>query len=125
MATGAGKTFTAITAAYRLLKFGKVNRILFLVDTKSLGEQAIIDGVNVSEDIFTIETNVTQNGAHLMKQLIEYRNRLSREKRWQQLDEEIDYKPLQLDRDIVNPSQIRTVIRTCGFTIFEPIFISL
>lgn len=40
MATGAGKTFTAITAAYRLLKFGKMNRILFLVDTRSLGEQA-------------------------------------------------------------------------------------
>lgn len=40
MATGAGKTFTAITAAYRLLKFGRMRRILFLVDTKSLGEQA-------------------------------------------------------------------------------------
>lgn len=40
MATGAGKTFTAITAAYRLLKYGNMNRILFLVDTKSLGEQA-------------------------------------------------------------------------------------
>ena len=40
MATGAGKTFTAITASYRMLKHGKMNRILFLVDTKSLGEQA-------------------------------------------------------------------------------------
>lgn len=40
MATGADKTFTAITAAYRMLEFGKMNRILFLVDTKSLGEQA-------------------------------------------------------------------------------------
>lgn len=40
MATGAGKTFTAITAAYRLLKFGGMNRILFLVDTRGLGEQA-------------------------------------------------------------------------------------
>lgn len=40
MATGAGKTFTAITSVYRLLKYAKVNRILFLVDTKSLGEQA-------------------------------------------------------------------------------------
>lgn len=40
MATGAGKTFTAITAAYRLLKYGKMKRILFLVDTKGLGEQA-------------------------------------------------------------------------------------
>ena len=40
MATGAGKTFTAITAAYRMLKYGRMRRILFLVDTKSLGEQA-------------------------------------------------------------------------------------
>ena len=40
MATGAGKTFTAITAAYRLLKFGGAKRILFLVDTRNLGKQA-------------------------------------------------------------------------------------
>lgn len=40
MATGSGKTFTAITEIYRLLKFGKAKRILFLVDTKNLGEQA-------------------------------------------------------------------------------------
>ena len=40
MATGAGKTYTAITSNYRLLKFAKAKRILFLVDTKNLGEQA-------------------------------------------------------------------------------------
>lgn len=40
MATGAGKTYTAITNTYRLLKHGKAKRILFLVDTKNLGEQA-------------------------------------------------------------------------------------
>ena len=40
MATGSGKTFTAITEAYRLLKHAKAKRILFLVDTKNLGEQA-------------------------------------------------------------------------------------
>lgn len=40
MATGAGKTFTAITAVYRLLRHTGVNRVLFLVDTKGLGEQA-------------------------------------------------------------------------------------
>ena len=34
MATGAGKTYTAITNTYRLLKFAKAKRILFLVDTK-------------------------------------------------------------------------------------------
>jgi len=40
MATGSGKTFTAITVIYRLLKYAKAKRILFLVDTKNLGEQA-------------------------------------------------------------------------------------
>jgi type I restriction enzyme R subunit len=39
MATGAGKTFTAVTASYRLLKHAKVNRILFLVDRNNLGKQ--------------------------------------------------------------------------------------
>ncbi|HND88699.1 MAG TPA: DEAD/DEAH box helicase family protein, partial [Saprospiraceae bacterium] len=40
MATGAGKTFTAINFVYRLLKFSGAKRILFLVDTRNLGEQA-------------------------------------------------------------------------------------
>jgi type I restriction enzyme R subunit len=40
MATGSGKTYTAITFIYRLLKYAKAKRILFLVDTKNLGEQA-------------------------------------------------------------------------------------
>jgi type I restriction enzyme R subunit len=40
MATGAGKTYTAITSVYRLLKHAKAKRVLFLVDTKNLGEQA-------------------------------------------------------------------------------------
>lgn len=254
MATGAGKTFTAITAAYRLLKFGKMNRILFLVDTKGLGEQAereflayrpsddnrsfselygvrrlknsflpkdaqicictiqrmysilkgeeldesaeevhfdefetadtkdpkevvynekyppeffdciivdechrsiynvwnqvleyfdsfiigltatpdkrtfaffeenivseytreqaIVDNVNVGEDVFVIETKIGKNGGHILQQQVECRDRMSREKRWKQLDEDVDYQPSQLDKDIVNFSQIRTVIKT-------------
>jgi len=38
MATGSGKTFTAITSIYRLLKHARVRRVLFLVDTRNLGE---------------------------------------------------------------------------------------
>lgn len=34
MATGSGKTFTAITAAYRLVKEGGARRVLFLVDQR-------------------------------------------------------------------------------------------
>ena len=39
MATGSGKTFTAVNAAYRLLKYGGAHRILFLVDRGNLGRQ--------------------------------------------------------------------------------------
>ncbi len=40
MATGSGKTFTAINAIYRLIKFGGARRVVFLVDRTNLGEQA-------------------------------------------------------------------------------------
>lgn len=39
MATGSGKTFTAVSFAYRLIKFAKAKRILFLVDRSNLGRQ--------------------------------------------------------------------------------------
>src|SRR5205814_10184002 len=41
MVMGSGKTFTAITAAYRLIKFGGATRVLFLVDRANLGRQAL------------------------------------------------------------------------------------
>ncbi len=40
MATGSGKTIAAITAIYRLIKYGGARRVLFLVDRSNLGEQA-------------------------------------------------------------------------------------
>lgn len=39
MASGGGKTFTAVSFAYRLIKFAKARRILFLVDRSNLGRQ--------------------------------------------------------------------------------------
>ena len=46
------------------------------------------------------------------KQQVEKRERLTRKKRWEQQDEDEAYSAKQLDRDVVNPDQIRTVIRT-------------
>ena len=39
MTTGSGKTFTAVSACYRLIKHGGVKRVLFLVDRANLGRQ--------------------------------------------------------------------------------------
>ncbi|MFZ4464262.1 MAG: DEAD/DEAH box helicase family protein [Bacteroidales bacterium] len=254
MATGSGKTFTAITAIYRLLKFAKAKRILFLVDTKNLGEQAeqefmsflpnddnrkftelysvqrlkssyvatdsqvcistiqrlyailkgteldekleeenpnerrfqpkeippieydskipieffdfividechrsiynlwkqvleyfdafeigltatpdkrtigyfnqnlvseyshemaVADGVNVGFDVFTIDTKISSQGGTLWQgEYIEHRERLSRKKRLELQDEDENYSSKQLDSDVVNPNQIRTIIRS-------------
>lgn len=40
LATGAGKTFTACLAAYRMLSYTPMRRVLFLVDRNNLGKQA-------------------------------------------------------------------------------------
>lgn len=43
MATGSGKTYTAVSGSYRLIKFGKAKRILFLVDRNNLGRQTLTE----------------------------------------------------------------------------------
>jgi type I restriction enzyme R subunit len=55
MATGAGKTFTAATFVYRLLKNADAKRILFLVDTKNLGEQAEQEFMTRANSHFNIQ----------------------------------------------------------------------
>jgi type I restriction enzyme R subunit len=76
-------------------------------------ENAVADGVNVGYDVYTIETEVTRNGAQIKaKEFVDKREKLSRRKRWEQLDEDYIYTSSKLDKDVVNPSQIRNVIRT-------------
>jgi type I restriction enzyme R subunit len=76
-------------------------------------EMAVADGVNVGYDVFIIDTKVTQQGATLWKgEYIEHRERLSRKRRMELQDEDEEYSAQQLDKDVVNPNQIRTIIRS-------------
>lgn len=76
-------------------------------------EDAVADGVNVGYEVYTIETEITKNGAKLKaEEFVDKREKLSRRKRWEQLDEDVSYTGKQLDKDVVNPSQIRNVIKT-------------
>lgn len=75
-------------------------------------EESVADGVNVPYDVFVIETEITKNGAKIeAKELIEKREKLSRRKRWETTEEEETYTANKLDRDVVNPSQIRNIIK--------------
>jgi type I restriction enzyme R subunit len=75
-------------------------------------ERAVADGVNVGNEIFIIDTEITKGGATIRaEQQVERRERLTRKKRWERQDEPEIYAATQLDRAVVNPDQIRTVIR--------------
>jgi type I restriction enzyme, R subunit len=76
-------------------------------------EMAVADGVNVGYDVYLIDTKITQQGATLWKgEYVEHRERLSRKKRFELQDEDEAYTNNQLDKEIVNPNQIRTIIKT-------------
>ncbi len=264
MATGAGKTFTAITAVYRLLKFAQAKRVLFLVDTRNLGKQAhqefmaytppddartftelynvqrlassavdphaqvcistiqrmysilsgepidesaedislnelqqapkqeklvrynpaipvetfdfividechrsiynlwkqvldyfdafligltatpdkrtygffnenivaeysyedsVADGVNVGYDVYEIDTEVTQKGGELKaREWVDHRDRATRKRRWAETEEDVAYTARELDRSVVNPSQIRQVIQAMKSAVETRIF---
>ncbi|GAW37071.1 type-1 restriction enzyme R protein [Roseovarius sp. A-2] len=76
-------------------------------------EKAVADKVNVGNEIYLIETEITEGGETLKaEQMVEKRERETRARRWETQDDEQAYAATQLDRSVVNPDQIRTVIRT-------------
>ena len=75
-------------------------------------EEAVADKVNVGNEIYLIDTQITQGGGTIKaEQLVEKRERQTRARRWELQDEPTVYTAAQLDRSVVNPDQIRTVIR--------------
>ncbi|MEX8520426.1 MAG: DEAD/DEAH box helicase family protein [Leptothrix sp. (in: b-proteobacteria)] len=86
-------------------------------------EQSVADGVNVGYDVFLIETEITQKGALLQaREWVDHRDRQTRRKRWAQTDDDTAYTGKELDRSVVNPSQIRKVIETMKTALETRIF---
>ena len=86
-------------------------------------EQSVADGVNVGYDVYTIETEVTQKGAELKaKEWVDHRDRATRKKRWAETEEETTYTGKELDRSVVNVSQIRQVIQAMKTAVETQIF---
>lgn len=75
-------------------------------------EESVVDGVNVPYDVYIIETEISQKGAVVEAGwFVDRRDKLTRAKRWQQEDEDTEYLRNDLDKKVVNPSQIRNIIR--------------
>ena len=86
-------------------------------------EKAVADGVNVGCDIYRINTAITQGGSKVDAGFfVDKRDRQTRKVRWEQLDEVLAYDAGQLDRDVVAPDQIRTVLTTFRDKVFTEIY---
>jgi type I restriction enzyme, R subunit len=86
-------------------------------------EQSVADGVNVGYDVFEIETEKTKKGGEVKaREWVDHRDRQTRKKRWAQTEEDILYEGRDLDRSVVNPSQIRTVIQAMKTAVEKQIF---
>ncbi|NQT56513.1 MAG: DEAD/DEAH box helicase family protein [Desulfobacteraceae bacterium] len=86
-------------------------------------EEAVADGVNVNYDVYRIRTQITEQGSTVESgYYVDVRDRETREIRWEQLDEDLEYDANKLDRDVVAEDQIRTIVRTFRDKLFTEIF---
>ncbi len=86
-------------------------------------EQSVADGVNVGYDVYEIVTEITQKGAELKaREWVDHRDRQTRKKRWSETEEDTPYTSKELDRSVVNLSQIRQVILTMKTAVETQIF---
>jgi type I restriction enzyme R subunit len=86
-------------------------------------ERAVTDGVNVGYDVYRITTRVTEQGGKVEKGfLIDRRSKASRRVRQAALDDDIDYTPQDLDRSVVVPDQIRTILSAYRDAVFTELF---
>jgi len=86
-------------------------------------EMAVADGVNVNYDVYRIKTAITEAGSRVEAgYYVEKQERDTRKTRWEELDDDFAYDPNQLDRDVVTPDQIRTIVRTFKDKLFSEIF---
>ncbi len=86
-------------------------------------EKAVVDGVNVGCDVYSIQTLITERGSKVEAGFyVDKRDRQTRKVRWEQIDEALAYDAADLDREVVAMDQIRTVLTTFRDRLFTEIF---
>lgn len=86
-------------------------------------ERSVVDGVNVGFDIFRIRTEIGERGATVKAGYdLPVRDKRTRAERYETLAEDFSYTPDQIDRSVLVPNQIRTVLETYRDTLFTELF---
>lgn len=86
-------------------------------------EQAVADGVNVDFDVFRIRTELGEKGGTIPAEtVVPMRERKTRRERYQELEEDLEWKATQLGRQVISKGQLKLVIETFRKHLFTDIF---
>jgi type I restriction enzyme R subunit len=83
----------------------------------------VVDGVNVGFDIFRIRTEIGERGSTVKAGYdLPVRDKRTRTERYETLDADFTYTPDQIDRSVLVPNQIRTVLEAYRDSLFSELF---
>ena len=86
-------------------------------------ERAVIDDVNVPFEVFRIRTEIGERGSKVPAGFtVPRRDRHTRRQRYEQLSDDLVYTAVELDRSVIAPNQIRTVLETYRDTLATELF---
>ncbi len=75
--------------------------------------ESVADGVNVDFDVYRIKTEITEKGSRIEAgTVVPVQDRRTRQQRLEELGEDLEYKPNELDRAVTSKSQIRLILET-------------
>lgn len=86
-------------------------------------ERSVIDGVNVGFEVFRIRTEIGERGSTVRAGYdLPVRDKRTRAERYETLIEDFAYTPDQIDRTVLVPNQIRTILETYRDSLFTELF---
>lgn len=86
-------------------------------------ERSVVDKVNVGYEIFRIKTEVGESGGKVDAGFtVPVRDKKTRKTMYEQLDEDVVYEKKDLDRSVLVPNQIRTVLECYKESLFAQLF---
>jgi type I restriction enzyme R subunit len=85
--------------------------------------QSVADGVNVDFEVYRIKTKISSNGSTIdAGTIVPKQDRQTRQQRFEELEEDFEYKESQLDREVTSKAQIRLILETYRDRMFTEIF---
>ncbi|CAM3578253.1 DEAD/DEAH box helicase family protein [Helicobacter ganmani] len=88
-------------------------------------EKSILDKVNVGYEIFRIKTRISEQGSIIEANAefqVPFRDKDTRKIGYESLEEDLEYSKADLDRSVLAPSQIRTILETYRDKVFDLLF---